>query len=67
MGVAHPGVQEADVLLLVFQTNEEEEVTDFITYTQHKVENVRLVLLHQYIGGIETPTTTLLTSLSLIR
>lgn len=43
MGVASPGIEEADVLLLIFRTNEEEEVTDIITYTQHKVGDVSFV------------------------
>ena len=42
MGVANPGIEEADVLLLIFQTNEEEQATNIITYTQHKVGNVSL-------------------------
>ena len=40
MGVAIPGAREADALLLVFRMNEEEEVTENITYTQHKVDDV---------------------------
>ena len=40
MGVARPGPQEADVLLFAFRTNEDEEATDLITYTQHKVDDV---------------------------
>lgn len=40
MGVASPGIPEADALLLIFRTNEEEEITDLITYTQHKMDNV---------------------------
>ncbi len=42
MGVASPGLQAADVLMLVFQMNAQEEVTEIITYTQHKVEDVSL-------------------------
>lgn len=42
MGVAHPGVEGADVLLLIFRTNKE-EITDIVTYTQHMVDNVSFV------------------------
>ena len=40
IGVASPGVEQADVLLLIFRTNEEEEITDIVTYTQHIVGDV---------------------------
>lgn len=50
VGVASPGIEETDVLLFVFRTNKDEDVTEFITYTQHKVENVNVhMYIHMYI------------------
>ena len=40
--VASPGVQVTDVLLFVCQVNDQEEATDVITYTQHKIGTVRM-------------------------
>ena len=40
VGVARPGLPGTDVLLFVFRTNENEEITDIITYTQHKINDV---------------------------
>lgn len=45
MGVAEPGIQETLLLLFVFKTNEDEEVTDLITYTQHEIDNVSLKVI----------------------
>ena len=40
MGVALPGRQATDVLLFVFHTDEDDEPTELVTYTQHKVGEV---------------------------
>ena len=40
VGVDSPGIRETDVLLFVFRTDENEDATDIITYTQHKVNDV---------------------------
>ena len=40
MGVVKPGISATDVLLFVFHTDENEDPTDLITYTQHKVGEV---------------------------
>ena len=41
MGVARPGIQATDVLLFVFHTDKDDEPTELVTYTQHKVGEVR--------------------------
>ena len=49
MCVANPGDQDTDVLLLVFRVNTAEEITNMVTYTQHKVDNVSFAKLpHQF-------------------
>lgn len=40
MGVAVPGCQATDVLLFVFHTDKDDEPTELVTYTQHKVGEV---------------------------
>ena len=40
VGVVKPGIPATDVLLFVFHTDENEDPTDLITYTQHKVGEV---------------------------
>ena len=40
MGVAEPGLQATDVLLFVFHTDKDDEPTELVTYTQHKVGQV---------------------------
>ena len=40
MGVAEPGLQATDVLLFVFHTDKDDEPTELVTYTQHKVGEV---------------------------
>lgn len=48
MSVVTPGVQEIDVLLFVFRTDKNEEITDIITYTQHKVDDVSMYIHTTY-------------------
>ena len=40
VGVAEPGISGMDVLLFVCRVDDKEEVTDVITYTQHRVAKV---------------------------
>jgi len=40
VGVAEPGLLDMDVQLFVCRVNDKEEVTDVITYTQHKIAKV---------------------------
>ena len=40
IGVAKPGIQATDVLLFVFHTDKDDEPTELVTYTQHKVGEV---------------------------
>lgn len=42
VGVANPGIPETDVLLFICRVNDKEELTDVITYMQHKVDTVRM-------------------------
>lgn len=42
--MSDPGIKDTDVLLFVFRTNENEEATDTITYTEHKVDDVCILL-----------------------
>ena len=44
VGVENPGCLATDVLLFVFHTDEAEEPTTLITYTQHKINKVNFVL-----------------------
>lgn len=53
MGVAKPGIPATDILLFVFHTDENEDPTDLITFTQHKVGEVMnqfsiQLLIHTY-------------------
>lgn len=43
VGVAAPGIPQTDVLLFVFRMDSDEKITEVITYTQHKVDNVSCV------------------------
>ncbi len=40
VGMASPGRPATDVLLFVFHCDENEEPTNLITYTQHRVDQV---------------------------
>ena len=43
VGVAHPDCLATDILLFVFHTDENEEPTNLITYTQHRNDQVSCV------------------------
>ena len=45
VGVASPGNQATDVLLFVFRTDSSDEPTDFIAYTQHRVNEVNCCII----------------------
>ena len=45
VGVAKPGNPATDTLLFVFRTDDSEEPTDLITYTQHRVGEVSHVII----------------------
>ncbi len=51
MGVARPGIQATDVLLFVFHTDQDDEPTELVTYTQHKVGEVSLKRDYNLLGG----------------
>ena len=42
VGVAPPGNPATDIQVFVFQTDGDEKLTDLVTYTQHKMDQVRL-------------------------
>ena len=40
VGVAPPGIPATDILMFVFNTDEDEKLTSLVSYTQHRLDQV---------------------------